>query len=890
MFAIRRRLATLAPALVACLLAVLPAALARAASSSAVAPTTLAPLLHPQPPLTTPWTAGVSSRLPLPEYPRPQFERPDWENLNGQWGYEPCAIPGLPPPLTCPEPFNQTLPETILVPFPVQAPLSGIARGDTAGWYRRLFTVPAGWRGQRVQLNFGAVSWRCQVWVNHHLVGRHAGDYDGFSFDVTRELNRHGQNELIVGYSNPIGAAGEPVGKQAPGSSGGITHSAARGIWQTVWLEPVATQHLTDLELVPDPAHARLVVRPTVAGGTRGLTLSVLAVAGTRRVASASGPAGRALSLPIPHQQLWWPWQPYLYGLRVALRSGSRTVDRASSYFGMRSVTLGRVAGATRILINGQFIFQTGGLDQGYWPDGVYTAPSDAAMRFDVAEAKTLGYDMLRGHAKVQADRWYLWADRLGLLVWQDMPGTSHNLTHAPTREARAEFRAELARVVVQRRSHPSIVTWIPFNEGWGQFDLSGVTAEVRRLAPGTLVDTQSGSANCCDAQEVALSDIRDSHLYSGPYAAPPDRRASVVGEYGGVLPFPPRAHRWPGPLYSVGNRAGIWPMRWITGVLRRQYAMLEQEMRAAGLSGSVFTEYDSPEQELGLVSYDREAVTVSPGLMRALNLPLIQASLRLGGPLRKLAHPALPAGTVGLWPLTVAHGSTSLDVSSHHHPLMLLPGARFTTGPHRRTALVLPGAGIALTTEPVLATGGPITVSAWLRSDRYGQTGTAVAQEGAAGSEFALGVWTDRGGQGQARAGTTALGNLPPQTRTWWSFAGAEAAGCSLLTCGVRVSMGYDDGRDAVRRGSWHFVTGVIDRSTLTISIYVDGEPVNVGHLTRPVPSRGPLVLGAGVGVSGTASDDGFTGAIGDLRVYDRALSPGEVWQLFLASRGAAP
>jgi len=323
--------------------------------------------------------------------------------------------------------------------------------------------------------------------------------------------------------------------------------------------------------------------------------------------------------------------------------------------------------------------------------------------------------------------------------------------------------------------------------------------------------------------------------------------------------------------------------------VIRRQYAMLAQEMRAAGLSGSVFTEYASPEQELGLVTYDRKGVTVSAALLRALNLPLIQASLRLGGPLRKLAHPVLPAGTVGLWPLTVAHGSTSLDVSARHHPLMLLPGARFTTGPHRRRALVLPGKGTALTTGPVLATGGPITVSAWLRSDRYGQTGTAVAQQGAAGSEFALGVWTDRGRQGQARAGTTARGALPPQTRTWWSFTGADAAGCQLVTCGVRVTMGYDDGRDAVRRGRWHFVTGVIDRSTLTISIYVDGEPVNVGHLSQPARSGGALVLGAGSGVSGTASD-GFTGAIGDLRVYDRALSPGEVWELFLASQPAAP
>ena len=669
------------------------------------------------------------------------------------------------------------------MPFPVQAPLSGIARGDTAGWYRRLFTVPAAWHGQRVLLNFGAVSWRSRVWVNGHLVGGHRGDYDGFSFDITRELHRQGPNELIVGYSNPVGGAGEPVGKQAPGAPGGITHTASSGIWQTVWLEPVAAQHLTDLELIPDVAHSRLVIRPTVAGGTRGLTLSVLALAGARGVASASGPAGGELSVPLAHPQLWWPWQPYLYGLRVALRSGTQTIDRASSLFGMRSVTLGRVAGATRILINGRFVFQTGGLDQGYWPDGVYSAPSDAAMQFDVSEAKALGYNMLREHAKVRA----------GPLVPVGRPHGSARLAgHAgnlalpdPSSNRRGPGRVQ-GRAGANRdpAALPSVDRHLdPVQRGMGPVRSRRYHRRGAAARPGHAdrYPERGRELLRCPGDDgerhPGLAPVQRSVRGA---ARPPGvrgrgvRRRPAVPAPSAPLARPAVQRRQ--PRRELARRLDQWgappPVRDAgAGDARR------------GTVRSVFTEYASPEAELGLVTPDREAVTVAPSLLRSLNQPLIQASLRLGGPLRSSPIRRAPAGTVGLWPLTTAHGSTSPDLSGYGHPLTLLPGARFTPGPHRRPALRLPGTGTAVTTAPVLNTGGSITVSAWLRSDRYGQSGTAVAQQGTVGSEFALGVSTDRGRQGQARVGTTALGVLPPQTRTWWSFTGANGAGCPLVT-----------------------------------------------------------------------------------------------------------
>jgi hypothetical protein len=827
----------------------------------------------PQPvPLSTPWTSQVSTTNPLPEYPRPQLRRSAWESLNGRWQYAQAQV-GEPPP------FGRQLPETILVPFPVESALSGIARTDTAGWYRRDFRVPAGWGSRHVLLNFGAVSWLARVYVNGRLMGAHRGDYDGFSFDITPALHPRGINELLVGYADPLGTAGEPVGKQAAGTPSGIFHTPSSGIWQTVWLEPVARAHVTGLQLVPDLNLRRVVVSTDVSSTAGALRVEASVLEGNRIVATAQAPVGGPLALSLPRARLWWPWRPYLYGLRVRLLTRGREADRVTSYFGMRSVTLGRVNGVTRVLLNGRFVFQSGALDQGLWPDGLYTAPTDAALRSDIVSAKRLGFNMLREHVKVQPDRWYLWADQLGLLVWQDMPNMPVTGPRPPSAAARIEFRRELSRIVVQRRSHPSIVTWVPFNEGWQQFDLDGITRTIKQLDPMALVDTQSGSANCCAALESTASDIRDAHLYPGPFAVPADRRAAAIGEFGGVLPFPPLGHRWPGALYSVGTPAAQWPLSFVTGVLDSQYAMLAQELQTPGVSAAVFTELADYEQELGIISYDRRVFTIDPSLFRRWNDALTVASQKTAGvtPQRGV----IPHGTSGLWHFDEGRGATAADSGAHHALLGLSGGAGWTRGIHG-TALSIPVPGaMALSAAPVLDTTHSFTVSAWLSTRRRGQSGSAVSQPGTDGSSFSLGISTSSRSS-QSRPGEIASGILPAAQRTWWTFLVPANPACSPLQCAVQANMHYDDGRFPPRVGTWHYVTGVYNARSYTVSVFVDGVPEDVEHVDAMPPSTGPLTVGSGAQVY--APTDTFVGAIDELRTYGRALSPAEVWQLYAA------
>jgi hypothetical protein len=846
-----------------------------ALATAAVPAQATAPYARRPAPLTTPWTHSVSTVRPLPEYPRPQLERSAWESLNGRWQYEAGAVLHRPP-------FHRALAQTILVPFPVQSPLSGIERSDTSGWYRRMFTVPAGWAKQRVMLNFGAVSWSAHVYVNGRLAGTHRGDYTAFSLDITRLLKPKGPNELVVGYVNPIGGADEPVGKQAAGPPTGILHTASSGIWQSVWLEPVAARHITDLELTPDLARSRLTIDPrSSAGGQDQITAQAL-VAG-RVVATATGPADRPLELPLAHPRLWSPARPFLYGLHVTLRSGKTDLDTVQSYFGMRSITLGRVDGVTRLLLNGKFVFETGALDQGYWPDGLYTAPTDAALRFDIAAAKRLGYDMLRKHVKVEPDRWYYWADRLGILVWQDMPNLPVAGRTPATAAGKAEFRRELTAIVTQHRADPSIVTWVPFNEGWNQFEIAAVTRQIKALDPSSLVDTDSGSASCCNAIESRASDIRDSHVYFGPFAVAPDSRASAIGEYGGVLPYPPPGHAWPGVLESIGSPALPSPEALVTTFLRQQYAELTEEMRARGLSAAVFTELANYEQELGILSYDRRVYTVAPELVHGLNRSLIAASQRPAE--SRPQRPAVPPGTNGRWRFNEGHGTVAGDATGLGRPLTLEGGAGWTSGVHG-TALQIGGPGQqAVTARPVIDTSRSFTVSAWLNSRAARQTGTAVSQLGTDGSSFSLGILTAAQGR-QSISGL--IGRRPnpvPGIATWWTFIVPATPSCPPVSCGVKANLRYDDGRSTPALGSWHQVTGVYDAGTQTASVYVDGIPEDVEHVDQMPRATGPLTVGAGVGVHALGADP-FVGAIDEVRTFGRALAPGEVWQLYGAER----
>lgn len=571
-------------------------------------------------PMTTPWTDQVPVDKPLPEYPRPQLTRPDWANLNGIWD---SAVTG--------EDAGQptTWPEQIRVPFVAESALSGIQRKITQNdklWYKRTFTVPAAWDGRRVQLNFGASDWRTTVWVNGQQAGAaHSGGYDAFGYDITPLLNG-GTNTIVVSVWDPTETGGQAIGKQrirdpAPHSGGGIFYTAASGIWQTVWLEPTAAAHITRLDMVPDLANKTLKV--TVRGaGTSGHTARVTVSSGGATVGSATGAVGSTFTVPVPNPHLWTPEDPFLYDVRADLLSGAATVDSVGSYTGMRSVGVAKVDGVLRPVLNGKFVFQTGTLDQGYWPDGIYTAPTDAALKYDLQKHKDLGFNMVRKHIKVEPQRWFYWADKLGLLVWQDMPAMD---TRTPDSAARTQWEAEYDRIIDQHRSSPSLVMWVNQNEGWGQYDQARIAEVVKAADPSRLVDNMSG-VNCCGSVDGGNGDVVDHHVYVGPGVTEPTAtRAAVLGEFGGL------GHRVPGHEWYPGGGFSYEDQPSLTHLNNRFVGLLDalrEQRLPAGLSASVYTEITDVENEVnGLITYDRQTVKVDTARVRAANLALIEAS-----------------------------------------------------------------------------------------------------------------------------------------------------------------------------------------------------------------------------------------------------------------------
>ncbi|MFJ3670391.1 AbfB domain-containing protein [Streptomyces sp. NPDC090106] len=571
-------------------------------------------------PMTTPWTDQVPTDNPLPEYPRPQLTRPDWANLNGIWDFAvTSADAGQPAAFT----------EQIRVPFVAESALSGIQRKITQNdklWYKRTFTVPAGWNGRNVQLNFGASDWRTTVWVNGVQAGAvHNGGYDAFSFDITSLLNG-GTNTIVVSVWDPTETGGQAIGKQrirdvAPHSGGGIFYTAASGIWQTVWLEPTASASVTRLDLVPDPVNSRLKV--TVRGtGINGHQARVTVSTGGTVIGTATGAVGTEFTVPVPSPHLWTPDDPFLYDVKADLLSGSAVVDSVGSYTGMRTIGLASVDGRLRPVLNGTFVFQTGTLDQGYWPDGIYTAPTDAALRYDLQKHKDLGFNMVRKHIKVEPQRWFYWADRLGLLVWQDMPAMD---TRTPDNAARTQWEAEYDRIIDQHRSSPSLVVWVNQNEGWGQYDQARIAGEVKAYDPSRLVDNMSG-VNCCGAVDGGNGDLLDHHVYVGPgTTVPSTTRAAVLGEFGG-LGYKVSGHEWyPGGGFSYEDQSS-------TAHLNNRFIGLIDSIRQVrmprGLSASVYTEITDVENEAnGLLTYDRQVVKVDEARVRAANRALIDAS-----------------------------------------------------------------------------------------------------------------------------------------------------------------------------------------------------------------------------------------------------------------------
>ena len=462
--------------------------------------------------LKTKWAEQVNPAAVLPEYPRPQLERTAWLNLNGEWEY---AIRDR----------GQAEPETfdgkILVPFAVESSLSGVqkeVKETQELWYKRSFTTPAAWKGKQVKLNFGAVDWQADVFVNDILVGSHQGGYTPFSIDVTPFL-KSGEQKLVVRVWDPTDKGFQPIGKQTLNPHG-IWYTAVTGIWQTVWLEPVAAHHVTGIKAIPNVDAKAVEVTVKTSDCRSNDVIEVQLLDGNKPVASAKGLSGKTLRLSVPSPKLWSPESPTLYGLKIAVLRAGKPVDEVTSYTAMRKVSAARDDnGIMRMQLNGKNYFHYGPLDQGWWPDGLYTAPTDEALLYDIKKTKDFGFNMIRKHVKVEPARWFYHCDREGILVWQDMPSGDKGGNHwartdysgtdkIRTEESSQDFYREWQDIMDLCISSPSVVVWVPFNESWGQFDTEKVTAWTKAYDPSRLVNSASGG------NYRPCGDMLDLHAY----------------------------------------------------------------------------------------------------------------------------------------------------------------------------------------------------------------------------------------------------------------------------------------------------------------------------------------------------------------------------------------
>ncbi|HET7312760.1 LamG-like jellyroll fold domain-containing protein, partial [Salinisphaera sp.] len=770
------------------------------------------------PPLDTPWTGTVDPRHVHVDYPRPQMTRRHWVNLNGVWQFAATET-------ATPNP-GQDLAERILVPFPVESGLSGILRQEPYLTYRRRFVVPHDWHissghkhghgrherghghgaGQRLLLHFDAVDYETRVWVNGHEAGRHQGGYDRFSFDITDHLitnpagRPHGEQELIVAVHDPSENGGQPLGKQRAANfnnPAGIFYTPASGIWQTVWMEPVPETHIRRLQMTPDVDAGELRLTVEV-GGHESVVVEAIARHGRRIVGRTQGESGDELTLAVPNARLWSPDDPFLYDLTVRIhdRHGhghgrghghghGRPLDEIGSYFGMRKIALETVNGQPHMALNGEFVFEIGPLDQGFWPDGIYTAPTDDALKFDLIKTKALGYNMVRKHIKVEPERWYYYADKLGLLVWQDMPAM--RLDPPPSPDDQAQFEVELKQMIDEHRNHPAIVVWVPFNEGWGRFDTARVTDEVKRWDPSRLANQMSGSNVCgCSMDD---GDFLDYHNYVGPGPAPQpeDNRASVIGEFGGLGLLEP-GHLWT----TEGNHA--YETEDSEAELTDRYVELldqtERLIARCGLSAIVYTQTTDVETEInGFFTYDRRVLKLDAKRMREAN----EAAIAASGKVTRPSQP--PPGTpglvgVGFWALDQGSGTTVPDQSGFGHPATLVNGPTWIAG-ENQPVLSFDGVNDYVDTgASLLDTTENYSVAAWVWLDDKNGFHTAVSQDGDSHSEFFL-QYSDADDRfAFSSASVRALGRNSPATGRWYHLVGVRDAYHSRLKLYVDGSL----------------------------------------------------------------------------------------------------
>ena len=550
----------------------------------------------PENPLLTVWASDVDPLKPWLQYPRPDMVRNAWINLNGLWEYA----------ITSKDNKPETWDGTILVPFPVESALSGVKKRVSENenlWYKRSFKIPRVWNKKNIILNFEACDWETTVWVDGNLAGKHRGGYDPFSFDITEILADQKDHELLVCVWDPTDKGYQPRGKQVA-EPRGIWYTPTTGIWQTIWLEPVNKSYISSFRIITDPDKGTVTLKAEIINDDGNSLVAIIKKEG-KNIAEANGPAGSDLTLQIDNPVLWSPDNPFLYDITMELKKGNKTIDKVESYTGIRKIALGKTSdGFNRMLLNNEFIFQNGPLDQGFWPDGIYTPPTEKAMVYDLEKTKEMGFNMLRKHVKVENRLFYYWCDKMGILVWQDMPSGDKYIAGADpdiekSAEATEQFEYELKRMIETKYNHPSIIMWVPFNEGWGQFETGRITQLIKDYDPTRLVNSASGWT------DRGTGDVNDIHKYPEP-ATPPaeENRAIVLGEFGG-LGLGLAGHTWENKNWGYRNMKDTMELLTKYEIF---YDMVHSFVKDDGLSAAIYTQTTDVETETnGLMTYDRK-------------------------------------------------------------------------------------------------------------------------------------------------------------------------------------------------------------------------------------------------------------------------------------------
>ncbi|HMR17658.1 MAG TPA: glycoside hydrolase family 2 TIM barrel-domain containing protein [Sphingobacterium sp.] len=585
--------------------------------------------------IVTSWGENLNPQAPHPEYPRPHLIRKNnWQNLNGLWDYAitdkgTTAIPTV-------------WDGKILVPYAAESALSGVGKRltkDQALWYHKTIILSKNVNKDNIILHFGAVDWQCDLYINGKHVGRHEGGFNPFSFDISGLLQRGARQEIALRVWDPTSEDPQPRGKQIDNPHG-IWYTPVSGIWQTVWVESVPKTYIESTKHTPDIDRSVLRFEAQVNNATAGDIIRVAAYNGSTKISEQNLSIGERIDLPIPHAELWNPENPKLYDLRIELLRKGKVIDKVDSYFAMRKISIMKDKnGIERILLNNEFVFQYGPLDQGWWPDGLHTAPSDDALKYDIIKTKEMGFNMIRKHIKVEPARWYRHCDSIGMLVWQDMPSgdlggnrwnmhpgkiSGHQLDKDRSPESEAIYRKEWKAIMDAFHNFPCIVMWVPFNEAWGQFKTKEITEWTMQYDPSRIVNSASGG------NYMPVGHVLDIHNYPDPMMPDPAiygaKQSLVLGEFGG-LGLPIEGHTW-----QEKDNWGYQSFKNKEELKERYQGLMDDLVRLIpmGLSGAVYTQTTDVEIETnGLMTYDRKVVKIPEATLRQMHRKLYEVRIK---------------------------------------------------------------------------------------------------------------------------------------------------------------------------------------------------------------------------------------------------------------------